>query len=100
MSCTIDRLHQAEAGLQNSAVVQLLSCFWFSIRLLNLRRQIARIKQKRGYKDQWPFNVKLYTGDDGRNKGDGVLTYEDPQAAHSAGGFFSGELARRRSECY
>ncbi|GJP35667.1 hypothetical protein CLOM_g20184, partial [Closterium sp. NIES-68] len=55
---------------------------------------IARIKQKRGYKDQWPYNVKLYTDERGRNKGDGVLTYEDPQAAHSAGGFFNGHTVR------
>ncbi|GJP81594.1 hypothetical protein CLOP_g11737 [Closterium sp. NIES-67] len=55
---------------------------------------IARIKQKRGYKDQWPYNVKLYTDERGQNKGDGVLTYEDPQAAHSAGGFFNGHTVR------
>ncbi|GBG73807.1 hypothetical protein CBR_g17146 [Chara braunii] len=54
--------------------------------------QVARIKQKRGYKDQWPFNIKLYQDESGRNKGDGTLTYEDPQAAHSAGGFFNGTL--------
>jgi RNA-binding protein FUS len=52
--------------------------------------QIARIRQKRGYKDQWPFNIKIYTDDSGKQKGDGVLTYEDPAAAHSAGGFFNG----------
>ncbi|PWA65819.1 Glycoside hydrolase, catalytic domain-containing protein [Artemisia annua] len=51
--------------------------------------QVARIKQKRGYKDQWPYNIKLYTDDSGKNKGDGVLVYEDPSAAHSAGGFFN-----------
>ncbi|CAM8949397.1 unnamed protein product [Rhodiola kirilowii] len=51
--------------------------------------QIARIKQKRGYKDQWPYNIKLYTDDQGNNKGDGVLSYEDPSAAHSAGGFYN-----------
>eukprot|EP00897_Mesotaenium_endlicherianum_P010574 jgi/Mesen1/9545/ME000064S08895 len=54
---------------------------------------VAKIKQKRGYKDQWPWNIKLYTDEQGKNKGDGVLTYEDPQAAHSAGGFFNGEPA-------
>ena len=51
--------------------------------------QIARIKQKRGYKDQWPHNIKLYTDDAGKNKGDATVTYEDPMAAHSAGGFFT-----------
>lgn len=51
--------------------------------------QVARIKQKRGYKDQWPWNVKIYTDDAGKPKGDAVLTYEDPSAAHSAGSFFN-----------
>eukprot|EP01018_Ginkgo_biloba_P018991 Gb_11518 [translate_table: standard] len=51
--------------------------------------QIARVKQKRGYKDQWPWNIKLYMDEAGNNKGDAVLSYEDPQAAHSAGGFFN-----------
>lgn len=51
--------------------------------------QVARIKQKRGYKDQWPWSIKLYTDDQGNNKGDAVLSYEDPSAAHSAGGFFN-----------
>ncbi|KAE8688788.1 Transcription initiation factor TFIID subunit 15b [Hibiscus syriacus] len=47
--------------------------------------QVGRIKQKRGYKDQWPWNIKIYTDEKGNPKGDAVLTYEDPQAAHSAG---------------
>ncbi|KZV25758.1 transcription initiation factor TFIID subunit 15b-like, partial [Dorcoceras hygrometricum] len=51
--------------------------------------QVARIKQKRGYKDQWPWSIKLYTDEQGNNKGDAVLSYEDPSAAHSAGGFFN-----------
>ena len=51
--------------------------------------QIGRIKQKRGYKDQWPWNIKIYTDEKGNQKGDAVLSYEDPQAAHSAGGFFN-----------
>jgi RNA-binding protein FUS len=51
--------------------------------------QVARIKQKRGYKDQWPYNIKIYTDESGKNKGDAVLSYEDPMAAHSAGGFFN-----------
>ncbi|KAL2611544.1 hypothetical protein R1flu_023236 [Riccia fluitans] len=56
--------------------------------------QVARIKQKRGYKDQWPWNVKIYTDEQGKNKGDAVLTYEDPSAAHSAGGFFNDHVLR------
>lgn len=52
--------------------------------------QVGRIKQKRGYKDQWPWNIKLYTDEKGNNKGDAVLSYEDPAAAHAAGGFFQG----------
>uniref|UniRef100_M4CRC2 Uncharacterized protein n=1 Tax=Brassica campestris TaxID=3711 RepID=M4CRC2_BRACM len=51
--------------------------------------QVGRIKQKRGYKDQWPYNIKLYTDEKGKNKGDACLAYEDPSAAHSAGGFFN-----------
>jgi RNA-binding protein FUS len=51
--------------------------------------QVARLKQKRGYKDQWPWNIKIYTDESGKNKGDAVLSYEDPSAAHSAGGFFN-----------
>ncbi|URD83691.1 Zn-finger in Ran binding protein [Musa troglodytarum] len=51
--------------------------------------QVGRIKQKRGYKDQWPWNIKIYTDEYGNNKGDAVLSYEDPAAAHSAGGFYN-----------
>jgi RNA-binding protein FUS len=51
--------------------------------------QVARLKQKRGYKDQWPWNIKIYTDESGKNKGDAVLSYEDPSAAYSAGGFFN-----------
>ncbi|KAL5974945.1 hypothetical protein ACLOJK_031621 [Asimina triloba] len=50
---------------------------------------VGRIKQKRGYKDQWPWNIKIYTDEAGNNKGDAVLSYEDPSAAHSAGGFYN-----------
>nr|GMD29233.1 transcription initiation factor TFIID subunit 15B [Ipomoea batatas] len=56
--------------------------------------QVARIKQKRGYKDQWPWSIKLYTDEQGNNKGDAVLSYEDPSAAHSAGGFFNNHMLR------
>ncbi|KAG5411629.1 hypothetical protein IGI04_007948 [Brassica rapa subsp. trilocularis] len=51
--------------------------------------QVGRIKQKRGYKDQWPYNIKIYIDEKGKNKGDACLTYEDPSAAHSTGGFFN-----------
>ncbi|CAN6556385.1 unnamed protein product [Malus baccata var. baccata] len=51
--------------------------------------QVGRIKQKRGYKDQWPYNIKIYTDESGKNKGDACLAYEDPSAAHSAGGFYN-----------
>ena len=37
---------------------------------------VGRIRQKRGYKDQWPYNIKLYTDDSGKCKGDASLTYE------------------------
>ena len=50
---------------------------------------IARIKQKRGFKDQWPYNIKIYA-EHGKPKGDATVTYEDPMAAHSASSFFTG----------
>lgn len=56
---------------------------------------MGRIKQKRGYKDQWPWNIKLYTDESGKSKGDGVLSYEDPSAAHSAGGFYNSKSGLR-----
>ncbi|KAG0498551.1 hypothetical protein HPP92_002846 [Vanilla planifolia] len=56
--------------------------------------QVGRIKQKRGYKDQWPWNIKIYTDDTGNSKGDAVLSYEDPAAAHSAGGFYNNYVIR------
>ncbi|KAF6159042.1 hypothetical protein GIB67_032659 [Kingdonia uniflora] len=34
-------------------------------------------------------NIKIYTDDCGKCKGDAVLSYEDPSAAHSAGGFYN-----------
>ncbi|GJN37397.1 hypothetical protein PR202_gb26348 [Eleusine coracana subsp. coracana] len=51
--------------------------------------KVGRIKQKRGYKDQWPWNIKIYTDESGKAKGDACLAYEDPSAAHSAGGFYN-----------
>ncbi|ONK67885.1 uncharacterized protein A4U43_C05F4810 [Asparagus officinalis] len=51
--------------------------------------QVGRIKMKRGYKDQWPWNIRIYTDSSGNNKGDACLAYEDPSAAHSAGGFYN-----------
>ncbi|KAF6166148.1 hypothetical protein GIB67_023858 [Kingdonia uniflora] len=33
--------------------------------------------------------VKIYTDDSGKCKGDAVLSYEDPSAAHYAGGFYN-----------
>ncbi|TMW62525.1 hypothetical protein Poli38472_005143 [Pythium oligandrum] len=52
---------------------------------------VAREKQKRGYKDQWPFKIKVYTDDAGQVKGDAVLTYEDANAARAAPSFFDGK---------
>ncbi|XP_020585920.1 transcription initiation factor TFIID subunit 15b, partial [Phalaenopsis equestris] len=56
--------------------------------------QVGRIKQKRGYKDQWPWNIKIYTDEAGNSKGDACLSYEDPAAAHSAGGFYNNHVLR------
>lgn len=58
-----------------------------------LKKKVGRIKQKRGYKDQWPWNIKIYTDDSGKAKGDACLAYEDPSAAHSAGGFYNSKIA-------
>ncbi|MCH82068.1 transcription initiation factor TFIID subunit 15b-like, partial [Trifolium medium] len=51
--------------------------------------EVGRIKQNRGYKDQWPYNIKIYTDENRKNKGDACLAYEDPFAAHSAGDFYN-----------
>ncbi|CAI5724013.1 unnamed protein product [Hyaloperonospora brassicae] len=55
---------------------------------------VAREKQKRGFKDQWPFKIKIYTDADGQPKGDAVLTYEDANAARTAPEFFNGTDVR------
>jgi|UniRef100_K3WM56 RNA-binding protein FUS len=51
---------------------------------------VAREKQKRGYKDQWPYKIKVYTDESGQVKGDAVITYEDANAARTAPEFFNG----------
>lgn len=51
---------------------------------------IARKRQKNMFKDQWPFNVKLYYDDNGAFKGDALVAYEDPNAALKAPEFFDG----------
>jgi RNA recognition motif-containing protein len=53
---------------------------------------VAREKQKRGFKDQWPFKIKIYADTDGKPKGDAVLTFEDANAARTAPEFFNGTL--------
>ena len=50
---------------------------------------VARKKQKRGYPDQWPYKINIYTDSSGKCKGDASLTFEDPNAAQSAPGFFN-----------
>lgn len=51
---------------------------------------IARKKQKRGFPDSWPFNIRLYNDEQGKFKGDALVTYDDPNAALTAPGFFDG----------
>ena len=51
---------------------------------------IARKRQKNKFKDQWPYNIKLYYDDNQVFKGDALLAYEDPNAAKTAPGFFDG----------
>ncbi|KAG6602982.1 tbp-associated factor 15b [Phytophthora cinnamomi] len=58
---------------------------------------VAREKQKRGYKDQWPFKIKIYTDAAGQPKGDAVLTYEDSNAARTAPEFFNGADIRGKT---
>eukprot|EP00238_Polyblepharides_amylifera_P013289 CAMPEP_0196579332 /NCGR_PEP_ID=MMETSP1081-20130531/20340_1 /TAXON_ID=36882 /ORGANISM="Pyramimonas amylifera, Strain CCMP720" /LENGTH=123 /DNA_ID=CAMNT_0041898877 /DNA_START=159 /DNA_END=526 /DNA_ORIENTATION=+ len=58
---------------------------------------IARQRQKRGFKDQWPWAIKLYKEDNGKMKGDGTVTYEDPSAAQSAPEFFNGHVFRGKT---
>ncbi|KAH9103344.1 hypothetical protein LEN26_015316 [Aphanomyces euteiches] len=58
---------------------------------------IAKEKQKRGYKDQWPWKIKIYTNDDGTSKGDAVITFEDANAARTAPGFFNGSDIRGKT---
>ena len=72
----------------------ILSLHWMILqRLWLFKKKVGRIKQKRGYKDQWPWNIKIYTDDSGKAKGDACLAYEDPSAAHSAGGFYNSKIA-------
>ncbi|VAH57559.1 unnamed protein product [Triticum turgidum subsp. durum] len=70
-------------------VEHLLVILFCSFNTCNYFLKVGRIKQKRGYKDQWPWNIKIYTDDSGKAKGDACLAYEDPSAAHSAGGFYN-----------
>ncbi|KAF4037628.1 hypothetical protein GN244_ATG10364 [Phytophthora infestans] len=58
---------------------------------------VAREKQKRGFKDQWPFKIKIYTDTDGQPKGDAVLTFEDSNAARTAPEFFNGADIRGKT---
>lgn len=42
-------------------------------------------EQKRGYKDQWPFSVRIYKDDaTGKPKGDCIIKYEEATSAHAA----------------
>jgi hypothetical protein len=74
----------------------VLSLHWMildCLRVCGIFLKVGRIKQKRGYKDQWPWNIKIYVDDSGKAKGDACLAYEDPSAAHSAGGFYNSKIA-------
>lgn len=49
------------------------------------------VEQKRGYKDQWPFSVRIYKDDStGKPKGDCIIKYEEPSSAHAALKWFDG----------
>ncbi len=48
-------------------------------------------EQKRGYKDQWPFSVRIYKDDaTGKPKGDCIIKYEEATSAHAALKWFDG----------
>lgn len=48
-------------------------------------------EQKRGYKDQWPFSVRIYKDEStGKPKGDCIIKYEEPTSAHAALKWFDG----------
>ncbi|CAM9268870.1 unnamed protein product [Ascophyllum nodosum] len=51
---------------------------------------IARVRQKRGYKDQWPFSVRIYTDEANVPKGDCIIKYEEATSAHAALRWFDG----------
>lgn len=52
---------------------------------------IAKQKQKRGFPDQWPYKIQIYTDEKtGAQKGDAKIAYEDPSAARTAPQFFDG----------
>lgn len=43
------------------------------------------VEQKRGYKDQWPFSVRIYKDEaTGKPKGDCIIKYEEATSAHAA----------------
>lgn len=54
--------------------------------------KIARKRphNKKGFPDQWPFNIKLYFDDNDVFRGDALVAYEDPNAALTAPGFYDG----------
>ena len=56
--------------------------------------QVGRIKEKRGYEDQWCWNINIYTYDVGKNNGDTVLSYGDPSATKYAGVFYNDYMIR------
>jgi len=48
----------------------------------------ARKRQKRGYPDEWPWDIRLYVDEKGQFKGDATIRFEDPNAASTAPDFF------------
>ncbi|KAI7730797.1 hypothetical protein M8C21_021396 [Ambrosia artemisiifolia] len=82
----LDMVDLIAATLNHPAHITLMELMLFPLLQATM---VGRIKQKRGYKDQWPYNIKIYTDEQGKNKGDAALVYEDPSAAHSAGGFYN-----------
>ncbi|KAD5317430.1 hypothetical protein E3N88_17376 [Mikania micrantha] len=79
-----------------------ISCLRLDVTVDELRElfggngQVGRIKQKLGYKEQWPCKIKVYTDEIGNNKGVAALVYEGPSAAHSAHEFYNNYEMRCR----
>lgn len=83
--------HDAPAGRCDWSTRIFASCCDWSLRRGQPPWLYACREQKRGYKDQWPFSVRIYKDDStGKPKGDCIIKYEEPTSAHAALKWFDG----------